>query len=227
MPGCGGGVAPQCCLDQGSDEPPTRPAVLRGLGTSKARSLAPLTLPNPQVPENYFYVPDLGQVPDIDVPSYLPDLPGVADDLMYSADLGPGIAPSAPGAIPELPTFHTEVAQPFKPGGPRAGDGLGWALPCSAFCLLRYLTLSISVPDLEDGVLTARPPPPPPPPPPPAPVVLMSVPPPPPPPQAPPGQPAKGDDSGGASPSGRGSPGACGWGRGASNFWIPGGVSVA
>ena len=86
-------------------------------------------------------MPDLGQVPDIDVPSYLPDLPGVADDLMYSADLGPGIAPSAPGAIPELPTFHTEVTQPFKPGGPRAGDGLGWALPCSASCLLRYLTL--------------------------------------------------------------------------------------
>ncbi|KAM5238634.1 WASH complex subunit 1 [Ctenodactylus gundi] len=68
-----------------------------------------------QVPENYFYVPDLGQVPEIDVPCYLPDLPGIADDLMYSADLGPGIAPSAPSAIPELPTFHTEVAQPFKP----------------------------------------------------------------------------------------------------------------
>lgn len=96
--------------------------------------------PDPQVPENYFYVPDLGQVPDIDVPSYLPDLPGVADDLMYSADLGPGIAPSAPGAIPELPAFHTEVAQPFKPGGPRAGGRLGWALPCSASCLLRHLT---------------------------------------------------------------------------------------
>lgn len=69
-----------------------------------------------QVPENYFYVPDLGQVPEIDVPSYLPDLPGIADDLMYSADLGPGIAPSAPGTIPELPAFHTEVAGPFKPG---------------------------------------------------------------------------------------------------------------
>ncbi|CAH6792016.1 WASH complex subunit 1 [Phodopus roborovskii] len=68
-----------------------------------------------QAPENYFYVPDLGQVPEIDVPSYLPDLPGIADDLMYSADLGPGIAPSAPGAIPELPTFHTEVAEPFQP----------------------------------------------------------------------------------------------------------------
>uniref|UniRef100_A0A4W2ID93 WASH complex subunit 1 n=1 Tax=Bos indicus x Bos taurus TaxID=30522 RepID=A0A4W2ID93_BOBOX len=184
----------------------TKTHVMLGAETEEKLFDAPLSISRReqlerQVPENYFYVPDLGQVPDIDVPSYLPDLPGVADDLMYSADLGPGIAPSAPGAIPELPTFHTEVAQPFKPGGPRAGDGLGWALPCSASCLLRYLTLSISVPDLEDGVLTARPPPPPPPPPPPAPAVLMSVPPPPPPPQAPPGQPAKGDDSGGASPS--------------------------
>uniref|UniRef100_A0A8B9XLB2 WASH complex subunit 1 n=1 Tax=Bos mutus grunniens TaxID=30521 RepID=A0A8B9XLB2_BOSMU len=153
----------------------TKTHVMLGAETEEKLFDAPLSISRReqlerQVPENYFYVPDLGQVPDIDVPCYLPDLPGVADDLMYSADLGPGIAPSAPGAIPELPTFHTEVAQPFKP-------------------------------DLEDGVLTARPPPPPPPPPPPAPAVLMSVPPPPPPPQAPPGQPARGDDSGGASPS--------------------------
>ncbi|KFR11384.1 WAS protein family 1 [Opisthocomus hoazin] len=70
-----------------------------------------------QVAENYFYVPDLGQVPEIDVPSYLPDLPGIAADLMYSADLGPGIAPSAPSsAIPELPTFNTESAEPLQPG---------------------------------------------------------------------------------------------------------------
>uniref|UniRef100_A0A8C5UF09 WASH1 WAHD domain-containing protein n=1 Tax=Malurus cyaneus samueli TaxID=2593467 RepID=A0A8C5UF09_9PASS len=69
-----------------------------------------------QVAENYFYVPDLGQVPEIDVPSYLPDLPGIAADLMYSADLGPGIAPSAPSsAIPELPTFNTESAEPLQP----------------------------------------------------------------------------------------------------------------
>uniref|UniRef100_A0ACB8FNC9 WASH complex subunit 1 n=1 Tax=Sphaerodactylus townsendi TaxID=933632 RepID=A0ACB8FNC9_9SAUR len=68
-----------------------------------------------QVLENYFYVPDLGQVPEIDVPSYLPDLPGIAADLMYSADLGPGFAPSAPGAaIPELPTFGTESAETFQ-----------------------------------------------------------------------------------------------------------------
>lgn len=49
-----------------------------------------------QTAESYFYVPDLGQVPEIDVPSYLPDLPGIADDLSYSADLGPGFAPSGP-----------------------------------------------------------------------------------------------------------------------------------
>ena len=87
-----------------------------------------------QVPENYFYVPDLGQVPEIDVPSYLPDLPGIADDLMYSADLGPGIAPSAPGTIPELPTFHTEVAEPFKPG--ELETGVGQELLGSDTCIL-------------------------------------------------------------------------------------------
>lgn len=59
-----------------------------------------------QTAESYFYVPDLGQVPEIDVPSYLPDLPGIADDLSYSADLGPGFAPSGPASLlPELPSF--------------------------------------------------------------------------------------------------------------------------
>lgn len=55
-------------------------------------------------------MPDLGQVPEIDVPSYLPDLPGIADDLMYSADLGPGFAPSGAvsATIPELPSFGPE-----------------------------------------------------------------------------------------------------------------------
>ncbi|KAK5902326.1 hypothetical protein CesoFtcFv8_007590 [Champsocephalus esox] len=62
-----------------------------------------------QTAESYFYVPDLGQVPEIDVPSYLPDLPGIADDLSYSADLGPGFAPSGPTQnIPDLPSFSEE-----------------------------------------------------------------------------------------------------------------------
>lgn len=66
-----------------------------------------------QIAESYFYVPDLGQVPEIDVPSYLPDLPGIADDLSYSADLGPGFAPSGPTHnIPELPCFSEESSAP-------------------------------------------------------------------------------------------------------------------
>lgn len=66
-----------------------------------------------QTAENYFYVPDLGEVPEIDVPSYLPDLPGIADDLSYSADLGPGFAPSGPTHnIPELPSFSEERSVP-------------------------------------------------------------------------------------------------------------------
>ena len=35
------------------------------------------------IPLSYFYVPNLGDVPQIDVPVYLPDLPGIADDLSY------------------------------------------------------------------------------------------------------------------------------------------------
>ncbi|XP_076363685.1 WASH complex subunit 1-like isoform X2 [Tachypleus tridentatus] len=59
---------------------------------------------------NYFYSPGLGQVPEMDVPLALPDLPGIADDLLYSADLGPSIAPSLPNtAIPELPTIEPEI----------------------------------------------------------------------------------------------------------------------
>ncbi|XP_041853280.1 WASH complex subunit 1 isoform X3 [Melanotaenia boesemani] len=78
-----------------------------------------------QTAESYFYVPDLGQVPEIDVPSYLPDLPGIADDLSYSADLGPGFAPSGPTHnIPELPSFSEESSasetqlQPNSPPPP-------------------------------------------------------------------------------------------------------------
>ena len=29
-----------------------------------------------KIGDNYFYIPHLGEVPDIDVPSVLPDLPG-------------------------------------------------------------------------------------------------------------------------------------------------------
>uniref|UniRef100_A0A669CKX6 WAS protein family homolog 1 n=1 Tax=Oreochromis niloticus TaxID=8128 RepID=A0A669CKX6_ORENI len=76
-----------------------------------------------QIAESYFYVPDLGQVPEIDVPSYLPDLPGIADDLSYSADLGPGFAPSGPTHnIPELPSPASAPPPPPPPPPPPADN---------------------------------------------------------------------------------------------------------
>ncbi|KAM4733894.1 WASH complex subunit 1 [Anableps anableps] len=108
-----------------------------------------------QTAESYFYVPDLGQVPEIDVPSYLPDLPGIADDLSYSADLGPGFAPSGPNLnIPELPSFSEESVAP--------GTGLQNNLPPPP----PPPPPPPSEPALPPTVPAGAPPPPPPPPPP-------------------------------------------------------------
>ncbi|KAK4871477.1 hypothetical protein RN001_015601 [Aquatica leii] len=62
--------------------------------------------------DSFFYSPDLGDVPTIDVPLDLPDLPGIADDLRYVDELGQGIAPSVTTTpnIPELPPV-VEVPQ--------------------------------------------------------------------------------------------------------------------
>ncbi|XP_014900259.1 WASH complex subunit 1 [Poecilia latipinna] len=108
-----------------------------------------------QTAESYFYVPDLGQVPEIDVPSYLPDLPGIADDLSYSADLGPGFAPSGPTLnIPELPSFSGEGVSP----GPELQNNLPPPPPPPP--------PPPSEPALPPTAPSGAPPPPPPPPPP-------------------------------------------------------------
>nr|KAG5691462.1 hypothetical protein BaRGS_017305 [Batillaria attramentaria] len=63
-----------------------------------------------QQQESYFYVPDIGNVPEIAVPDFLPNLLGVADDVSFSADQGPSIAPSVlTTAIPDLPSIAPEA----------------------------------------------------------------------------------------------------------------------
>ena len=57
-------------------------------GEDEEIGAAPSTITNPEQLErgnadNYFYMPGLGEVPEIDVPVYLPDLPGVVDDISY------------------------------------------------------------------------------------------------------------------------------------------------
>ena len=54
-------------------------------------------------PAGLEYHPIMGEIPEFDVPYLLPDLPNVAEDIVYDADLGPSIAPSL--ANVELPTF--------------------------------------------------------------------------------------------------------------------------
>ncbi|XP_013793587.1 LOW QUALITY PROTEIN: WASH complex subunit 1-like, partial [Limulus polyphemus] len=80
---------------------------------------------------------------------------GIADDLLYSADLGPSIAPSFPNtAIPELPTIEPET-------------------PC-----LNSSSAILPPPAPPPPEELPSPPPPPPPPPPPLPEELPSPPPP-------------------------------------------------
>lgn len=59
---------------------------------------------------NYFYSPTLEEVPQLDMPLDLPDLPGIAGDLRYSVDSGPSIAPSVTTtpAISELPSLFPD-----------------------------------------------------------------------------------------------------------------------
>ncbi|RZC38909.1 WAS protein family -like 1 [Asbolus verrucosus] len=68
--------------------------------------------------QTYFYTPNLGEVPALDVPLDLPDLPNIADDLRYDTELGPGIAPSVTTTpnIPDLPII--EPTEPNKENSP-------------------------------------------------------------------------------------------------------------
>lgn len=64
--------------------------------------------------EDYFYSPDLGEVPTIDVPLDLPDLPGVADDLRYVMEGESVIAPSiqTTPVVPDLPSVSSPQSIP-------------------------------------------------------------------------------------------------------------------
>lgn len=65
----------------------------KNIGTAPAsisERLSFQNLPN----QEYFYSPDLGDVPSLDVPLDLPDLPGIAGNVRYQEDNNWGIAPS-------------------------------------------------------------------------------------------------------------------------------------
>ncbi|KAK7081908.1 dendritic cell antigen processing and presentation [Halocaridina rubra] len=113
--------------------------------------------------DEYQYLPDLSDLPDLDLPMELPSLPG---KIWKGADIGPAIAPSF--GIPDLPTLSPEAPDLLPTN---VGNGQGVAPP----------------PPPIDNSNAPTPPPPPaststtsPPPPPPLPSVSTPVPPPPP-----------------------------------------------
>lgn len=70
------------------------------------------------VKDSTIYQPVMPDLPELEVPMSLPFLAHIADDISYSADLGPSIAPSMAN-IPELPNLADPSSVPAidEPGG--------------------------------------------------------------------------------------------------------------
>ena len=69
-------------------------------------------LMNHEENDNLFYNPDMGDLPDFDLPDDL-ELPNIAQDMQYSLDIGPGIAPTM--NLQDLPEILEDL--------PDLGDG--------------------------------------------------------------------------------------------------------
>ena len=102
----------------------------------------------------------------MDLPLALPDLPGVADDLAYNEDVGPGIAPSLIAALPDLSQLTESRSTKHSPVPPPPPPSIPLPVPSTP-------------PPPHQPVISVPPPPPPPP------VINLPLPPPPPPPPAP------------------------------------------
>lgn len=60
---------------------------------------------------SYFYTPTLGEVPQINVPPTLPDLPGIVDDEKFILDLN-SQSPIAPSSAVTTPTVRLDLPTP-------------------------------------------------------------------------------------------------------------------
>lgn len=75
--------------------------------------------------ETYFYTPKIEELPALDVPWDLPDLPGIADDIRYDSENSPIIAPPSASMtatlasldLPDLPDL-VEEAPGLEPSPP-------------------------------------------------------------------------------------------------------------
>ena len=143
-----------------------------GLGVAPAS----LTEEGDQVDDgdNYFYNPEMGDLPEFEMLPDVLDLPNVAQDLSYSTDLGPAIAPSVArlsksnedsafvGTPSEdmfqiEPTIESPAAEaPFPPPTVNTIPDIPESVPA---------VMPITIPDIPESNISIPLPPPPPPPP--------------------------------------------------------------
>lgn len=72
--------------------------------------------------ESTLYRPNMPDLPELEVPASLPFLAHVADDVEYTADQGPSIAPSlANTSVPDLPNLADPSSLPSGPPPPPSG----------------------------------------------------------------------------------------------------------
>ena len=72
--------------------------------------------------ESTRYRPSMPDLPELEVPASLPFLAHIADDVEYTADLGPSIAPSLANTnVPELPNLADPSSVPSEPPPPPSG----------------------------------------------------------------------------------------------------------
>lgn len=114
---------------------------------------------------SYFYTPKIGELPEIDVPLDLPDLPGIADDLRYETTTIDAIAPSAAATpiINDLPALNIDDKKEEEEKVNLPELPLPPPLPPAA---LKEAKLPKQEPEVKIELPSPPAPPPPPPPPP-------------------------------------------------------------
>ena len=108
--------------------------------------------------DNYFYSPDLGDLPELDMLPDILDLPNVARDLSYATDLGPGFAPSMPR------TTHKTTTEMKEEEDHEDLERLEVDLP-EIVAPAAHAAVSVAPGSIGHGSLIPPPPPPSPPPP--------------------------------------------------------------
>ena len=100
--------------------------------------------------EDIGFKPVLGDVPDFDVPSFLPELSGVADDIAYSEEL-PSIAPSnliindLPDILPDIAPSASSASSQQKTASSSNAPQRTFASNNTPFFLFLFLSVCLSV----------------------------------------------------------------------------------